>query len=229
MDNNRKEIINKIMKLMARTTSRGATEAEAINAALIAQKMMNDNDIKQSELHEDEEELIIDKACEIGSKKSFYTSLAAVIAPNFRCKAYCTKDYHGNNHVHFYGFESDTEAADIIFKHLYNLGNRIANRECRKAKKEFGTTTGVYNSFALGFLQGVQDELEKQAKALMVITPKEVTDKWDEEFASTHWRKGRQTSVRSSNLDASTYATGRRTAVDGIRSRRIEGRMGLPQ
>ena len=37
MNNERQAIIEKILKLMAKTTERGATEAEAISAALIAE------------------------------------------------------------------------------------------------------------------------------------------------------------------------------------------------
>ncbi len=222
---NRKDIIKKIMKLMARTTSRGATEAEAINATLIAQKMMNDYDIKQSELHLEEKELILDKECEINSTKSFYSSLAAVIAPNFRCRAY-EESVDRKKHVHFYGYESDVEAANIIFKHLYTLGNRLANRKCREAKQIWGTATGVYNSFATGFINGVQSELEKQTMALLIVTPKEVNDKWDKDFADTNFRAGRSMTVNS--WDTASYYEGRDAAINSIRNHRIEGRQGLP-
>lgn len=223
----KQEVIEKVLKLMDQTTDRGATEAEAITAALIAQKLMNEYDIRQNELHSEEEELIVDKTCDLGSKKSFYKSLAAVIAPNFRCKAYNSRDYDGKNYAHFYGYESDAEAANITFKHLYALGNKLANRECRVAKAKFGTTTGVYNSFALGFINGVQSELEKQSKALLIITPKEVNDKFDDDFKDTRWRRGRATSTNY--LHVETYSNGRQAAVDGIRSRRIGGRKALGQ
>ncbi len=227
MENLRQNVIDKILKLMAKTIERGATEAEAIQAALIAQKMMNDYNIEQSELHAEEEELIINRVCEISSDKSFYKQLAAVIAPNFRCKVYTSPNGPRKSVVHFYGYERDTEAANIIFQHLYTLGNRIANRKCREAKKIYHTARGVYNSFAMGFITGVKQELEKQSRALLVITPKEVEDQFEDDFKDTNWRSNRAMSVRYNDFHSSTYEEGRRAAIDGIRSRRIEGRLGL--
>lgn len=226
MDNERQAIIEKILKLMAKTTERGATEAEAISAALIAQKMMNDYNIEQSELHW-MEELIIDRECEIGSQTSFYGSLAATIAPNFRCKAYAEKDFQGKNHVHFYGYEQDVDILMITFKHLFTLGNRLANRKCREIRQTYGTSRGVYNNFAAGFIRGVQMELEKQSKALLIITPKEVEDKFIEDFRGDKFKKGRATRINYDNFQTDVYYEGRQAAIDGIRSRRIDGMLGL--
>ena len=226
MDSERQNIIEKILKLMAKTVDRGATEAEAISAALAAQKMMNDYNIEQSELHWTEE-LIVDKECEIGSKTSFYGSLAATIAPNFRCKVYAEKDFKGKNHVHFYGYEQDVDIVMITFTHLFTLGNRLANRKCREIRKTYGTSEGVYNNFAAGFIGGVQTELEKQSKALLIITPKEVEDKFIEDFSGDKFKKGRATRVDYNNFQTDIYYEGRQAAIDGIRSRRIEGMLGL--
>lgn len=223
MDEKRQGIIEKILKLMSHTTDKGATKAEAVSAALLAQKMMNEYNIQQSELHCEEEEIIIDRECEIYSPKSFYKTLAAVIAPNFRCKAYADRDYKGHSKVHFYGYENDVDAAMITFTHLFTLGNRLANRQVREARAKYGTAKGVYNTFAIGFINGIQSELEKQSKALLIITPKEVEKQFIEDFNDTKWRTNRGTRVSGWDWQDSIYSAGKQAAIDGVRSRRLEG------
>lgn len=46
----------------------------------------------------------------------------------------------------------------------------------------FGTSKGIADSYGFGFMQAIRSEMEKQAKALVLVTPKEVDDKVQELF-----------------------------------------------
>ena len=125
--------------------------------------------------------------------------------------------------VKTFRYENDVDAAMITFTHLFTLGNRLANRQVREARAKYGTAKGVYNTFAIGFINGIQSELEKQSKALLIITPKEVEKQFVEDFSDTKWRTNRGTRVDGWDWQDSVYAAGKQAAIDGVRSRRLEG------
>lgn len=218
----RDSIISKIRKLIELSNNNPSKE-EAISAALKAQKLMADYDIEASELHEDEIELVITEipTGPIG-KTTYFITLAAVIAKNFRCKVY-RSGYAGHYVANFYGYEADAEAAKTTFEYLYDVSDRMANRECVRYRKKFGTGAGVYNAFAHGFLEGVQAELEKQCQALMLVTPKAVEDGWIELSSKFD---GSCKGMGYRNIRGA-HESGRRAAQESIRSRRLDGQKAL--
>lgn len=134
----RDSVISKVRKLIELSNNNPSKE-EAISAALKAQKLMADYDIDAAELHEDEIELVITEipTGPIG-KTTYFITLATVIAKNFRCKVYrsgCAGHYVAN----FYGYETDAEAAKTTFEYLYDVSDRMANRECVRYRKMTGT------------------------------------------------------------------------------------------
>lgn len=217
----RDSIISKIRKLIELSNNNPSKE-EAISAALKAQKLMADYDIEASELHEGEIELVITEipTGPIG-KTTYFITLATVIAKNFRCKVY-RSGRAGHYVANFYGYEADAEAAKTTFEYLYDVSDRMANRECVRYRKEFGTGAGVYNAFAHGFLEGVQAELEKQCQALMLVTPKAVEDGWAELSSKFDSCKG----MRYRNIRGA-HESGRQAAQDSIRSHRLDGQKAL--
>lgn len=46
MKDEREKIVERIRKLLAMSEDRGATEAEAISAVMMAQRLMSDNDVE---------------------------------------------------------------------------------------------------------------------------------------------------------------------------------------
>ena len=217
----RDSIISKIRKLIELSNNNPSKE-EAISAALKAQKLMADYDIETSELHEDEIELVITEipTGPIG-KTTYFITLATVIAKNFRCKVY-RSGRAGHYVANFYGYEADAEAAKTTFEYLYDVSDHMANRECVRYRKEFGTGAGVYNAFAHGFLEGVQAELEKQCQALMLVTPKAVEDGWAERSSEFSSCKG----MSYRNI-RDAHENGRRAAQDSIRSHQLDGQKAL--
>lgn len=224
---NKDSIIARIKKLMSLANDRGATESEAIQAALKAQKLLSEYDITEAELHKGEKPEIAQISTGVVTKRNFERWLASIVAKNFRCHSY-TKSKYGvtysgrskllGREVYFYGYASDAEAAKITYGMLNKVGNRLAHKAAREQMEIYGTAAGAYNSFARGFLAGVQQELEKQSQALMLLIPREVDEAYKEESAS--W-KSMSYSLRG-GYDRDYYERGERAGRDAVRSRRIE-------
>lgn len=124
----------------------------------------------------------------------------------------------------FMGCETDATAAQVAFDYLYRIGNELANQEARRQRELYGSCSsrGVRPSFCMGFARGVEDELERQSLALMVVTPRRVEDAFMERTAG--WGTY---SPSASLTDLDAYGNGRRAGRDAARSRSVEGQLGL--
>lgn len=184
---NRENMIEKIKKMLNLSENNPSVE-EATSAVLMAQKLM-----KKYNIHEDEVTLEEIKPNEIGSTSavlkddsSLHTwrkNLGLVVSKNFRVKVYMQgKD------VVFRGFKDDVKLAVQVFTYLYTLGNKLGSKKYHEQLKETGSAKGVYNSFVVGFLHGVEEALNEQCTALMLVTPKAVEEEY-EAFAAAHFTK----------------------------------------
>lgn len=211
------KIINKIKNLLDLSTSPNEHEAKA--AALKAQELMAKYDIDSQSVVDTTS--YMDEICHIfcdddgkHSMKKWKVLLAPVIANNFRCKLY----FHGNSVV-FYGYKRDAEIASEVFKFLFTTGNKLAIRYYNSYKKVGKSTKGVMNAYLRGFVAGVKDDLEKQCTALMIITPKEVTDQFED--LSKNWGT-KQYSINCIN-DAEAFATGKKEGKGVSSGRHLKG------
>lgn len=216
---NMDKIIEKIAKLLALANNPGATEDEAIQAALMAQKLMAKYDIELDQIDsKSEQREIVEEIYRQSGKhemKKWKIGLATIIANNFRCKVY----FINGQDVVFYGFKEDAKIALQVFSFLYEVGNKFAVRYYNKCKKEGIETRGVMNTYLIGFRDGVASILEKQCKALMIVTPQEVSDSFEEKTKG--WRALR-TTIRT-NGNRSAYNAGKQDGKDMVNSRSLEG------
>lgn len=194
-------------------------ENEAIAAALKAQELMVKYNIELDQLDDKKEVREIVKEVYHQSSKhemrKWKVGLAAIIAQNFRCKTYLIN----NRDVVFYGYKEDAEIALQVFTYLYELGNKFAVRYYNKCKKEGKETRGVMNTYLIGFRDGAAEVLGKQCTALMIITPKEVTESFDE--MTKDWKTTKST-LRLSG-DNAAYSNGKQDGRDMATARNIEG------
>lgn len=188
MSTDREKILAKIRKLLALGNDKGATEAEAVAAVLAAQRLMTEYDVEDYELHSSDEEPIVSESSNPASR-SWRGHLGNVVADNFRCKMYLETQWPRIYRVVFYGYRSDAQAASMAFNYLYKIGNRLANRHCAEERALCGHAYGKYNSYILGFVDGVRQELEKQSQALMIVVPPKVKDEFEE--MTMEWREAR--------------------------------------
>lgn len=170
------KVIKKIQKLLA-LANNNTNESEAISASMQVQKLLAKYnldivDVTGEEKKEDIEHIIAD----VGTGKKWKYSLANAVAESYCCKCY----YHGAEQIIFYGYQSDALIARRVYIYLFKVGHNLATKYVKKSKKEINRSgTGIYNSFCSGFCNGVKRELERNCKALALITPKEVTKSFD--------------------------------------------------
>ena len=216
----REQIIDRIKKLLA-LAKNNPSAAEATAAALKAQKLIADNDVSKDELYDEKPEDIakIESQDIIGKPWAVY--LARAIADNFRCQHYFTESgYRGwsgrtrktGRKAVFVGYETDAEAAQVT------------------AKRTYGTTAGVRNSFLVGdghstgYVSGIRSELEKQSKELMLVRPKAVNDFYAEMskgFGNMH------TGIRSNGYNSDSAGRGYEAGRDSLKSARMGGQLAL--
>lgn len=212
------KILNKIKNLLD-LANNNPNENEAIAAALKAQELMAKYNIELDQLDDKKEtrEIVKEVYYQSGKHemKKWKIGLAAIIAQNFRCKTY----FLGGQDVVFYGFKEDAKIALEVFTYLYEIGNKFAVRYYNKCKKEGKETRGVMNTYLVGFRDGVAEVLEKQCTALMIVTPKEVTESYDE--MSKGWKKMK--SILRLSGDTSAYSNGKSDGRDMATARSIEG------
>ena len=174
--NNIEDKIRKLLEL----SSNNPSEHEAIAAALKAQELMAKYDLTIEQV-KDKPEIreIIEAAYYHTGKhemKRWKYALANTVSKNFRCKPLM----YGNDAVVFYGYKEDAEIAKQVFTYLYEAGNTLAVKYYNQCRKNGLNTKGVMNTYLMGFNRGIASVLEKQCTALMIITPKEVVDSFEE-------------------------------------------------
>lgn len=64
--------------------------------------------------------------------------------------------------VYFYGEKEKVLGVSEIFEFLFEIADYLAMKEYRNYLKEYGTGKGIYLSYILGFINGVNNALEKQ-------------------------------------------------------------------
>lgn len=194
------KMLDKVRKLLA-LAGNNPSEEEAQAAALKAQELIAQYNLDLSALSS--EEVIQYKLlkAEHPNNNGYRGQLAAILAPNFHCKAI----YLGAD-VHFFGREGDVDACVGVFNYLYKTMRTNGCRQERIARKEGRSAHGVANCYWSGFMRGLKDELGAQSKALAIIVPEDVKDKFTEKFPRTGVNN--RMGVRHTGYDKSAFDTG---------------------
>lgn len=211
----REQYIEKIKGLLAIANDTRADENEAIAAAAMAQKLMAkyNIDIASVETSDDDNEEIVSERIDLDGRYKWKYRLANIISKNFCCKTFVM----GTNIV-FYGYKMHAETAKEVFKFLYDKGNKLSNNYYYKCMKEGRQTKGVKNTFILGYCDGIKEALDKQCTALMLVTPKEVEDKFNMMMRGA---KMKDTTMKRS-YDEQAYEDGRFEGRTAMNQRAIE-------
>lgn len=216
-DEKREKMIEKIRKMMNLAKKNTSIE-EGLSAALHAQKLM-----MKYNIHEEDVELeeIRDEITSVFSQQkhnstfhSWRKQLAVIVARNFRCKCYIH-----NGDVVFRGYTQDAKLALEVYNNLYLIGDKGGSKAYHDKLTETGSGKGVYNSYVVGFLRGIEEGLGEQSTALMVITPKEVEEEF-EEF-SKDFKTSSNNNLSVTNSDS--YYKGKADGKAAAKARQIEG------
>lgn len=175
-DNKQEKIIEKIKKVLELSRN-NPSEEEAKAAALKAQELMAQYHISMQEVDDVQDiEKIAEEQVIVGTGSKWKFRLASVVAKNFRCKHF----FYGRSTVVFYGYEIDAKIAAETFKYLFKIGHSGALKARQSYKKQGLDSSGIYNNFCVGFVNGVSSALDKQCTALMIVTPEEVKESFAE-------------------------------------------------
>ena len=178
MDNNVEKAIERVKKLLEITTEKGATEAEALNAALKAQKIMAEYNftVADTQTADNSSQSIVEEIVQCGKGNKWKYSLESIVARNFCCKTYTIN----KDKIVFYGYEKDAKIASKVFEYLFCTGNKLAIRQYNEYRKTYYNANGVKNTYLIGFCKGIDEVLGKQCTALLLVTPKEVEENYEE-------------------------------------------------
>lgn len=191
-------------------------ENEAMAAALKAQELMAKYHVDAHEVEGEElSEEIVESELFVGNGDKWKFNLAIIIAKNFCCKVF----FKGRQNLVFYGYKKDADIATQVFKFLFEAGNKLADRCYYEYYKQGKSTKGIKNTYLVGFCDGIKTVLDRQCTALMIVTPKEVVESF-EEFSKDFGTVRSQLSMRQ---DASAYDKGREDGISTANARSIEG------
>lgn len=221
---NMDKMIEKISNLLD-LANNNPNEHEALAAALKAQELMAKYHIELADLDHDAGIEIVEESCrvDVSGPSKWKVKLANIIAENFCCKVYHREERSifsrtSRNYVVFYGYEHDAKIAKEVFTFLFNTGIKLARHEYYEAKKAGKYTKYVMNTYFMGFCDGIGEVLAKQCTALMVVTPKEVIDSYNEMSQGFKVQKSRVTI----GSDSGIYERGIRDGKDVANARSIE-------
>lgn len=217
---NKEAIIKKIENLLA-LAGNNPNEHEAISAALKAQELMAKYNVEVADVEQSEfSESIILATYEIiediryASKWKY--ALSEILSRNFCCKTY---DIYPNSIV-FYGYEKDAKIAREVFKYLYSNGNRLAEQYCGECQVKNEDKEGIMYAYLCGFCEGIEEALDKQCTALMLVIPKQIEDSFEEYSKDFKCF----TNILMMTDDEDAYQTGKKEGKSILDARTIESR-----
>lgn len=207
-------IIGKVRKLLSLADkAKNTSEAEAEMAMLKAQELMAKYGVSvDSSMPEAIEHINV--SCEHPWNMGYRKPLASVIAKNFRCRCWCS-----GNTVMFLGRVIDALIAKETFEYAYKFILEGSGKAYNKAYQMGIQTKGVYNSYALGFINGLESKFEEQCVALMIVTPQDVVDEYNKMTADWKPAKG---GMRMNKLNLEVYNEGFHDGKTAMNGRRIE-------
>lgn len=203
-------IANKIQHLLNKTVENGATEAEAQAALLMAQKLMAKYNIELEQQTGSK-----DFKCSLEETKvkpnPRNNALGNIIANSFAVKGII---YGGK--WSFFGREANAKAAAECLKFIHRTMEAGIRRVCADhgLKSSERGAAAYYNAYALGFIKGLQEAMAAQTKALCVVVPEDVNNKFNEEFPKLNQYRGKGMQYHH---DQDAYAQGQhdgRSAMD---------------
>ena len=175
------KIITRIEKLLA-LAGNNSNQNEAQTALLKAQKLMLEYKIDESRLGKEKKLNIISVPCGVRINTPWGRGLMRIISENFRCMWYLS--VAGRTHYPiFFGDEEDVLIARSVFRKVYYWLDANSINYAARMRRKTGSAAGIKADYILGFLYGLTEKFKEQLKsneqyALMVITPKEVTESY---------------------------------------------------
>ena len=211
----KEKMLEKIRELLnLGNVSRNNSEEEAKAAMLKAQELMAKYDISVEEVQEEEEEVYSHEECEHKWDYAYRIPLANVLGKNFRCMVYCR-----GKKVVFMGHSSDAKICKATFEFAYQFIQRQGNAIYNKTYSWGRPTKGVFNSYAHGFITGLQEAFDAQCRALAIVTPQDVVDEFTE--ITKDWKTKRTKNIGNDVTNQEVWSEGRRDGKEFLNKKQL--------
>lgn len=210
------KIVDKIQHLLDKTVANGATEAEAEQALLMAQKLMAKYNIAEGAIGSDEKIEYSLEPCKVRvNPRSKW--MCMIIANSFAVKAIIS-----GNRICYFGRKMNAVAAKSALEFAHKVMEHGMTQACRRhglSGTEQAGASLIYNAYAQGFINGLKEALDAQTVALAVVVPEDVKQKFEERFPNL--RKGRSSSWKRGNY-TEEYQQGHRDGSQAMNKRSLE-------
>lgn len=212
----KEQALDKIQKLLnLADTSKNDSDGEAQAALLRAQELMVKYDVSVEEVGAEKREEYSEERCQHKWNMGFRVPLANALGKNFRCR-----NFLRGGQITFLGHPTDARICREAFEFAYNFIMKRGNQEYNRAYTLGKNTKGVFNSYATGFIIGLQKALDAQCTALAIVVPPDVNQKFEDMTANWKTYKGGQ---RNSRIDRDAYEAGERDGKEFMSQRKLEG------
>lgn len=202
MDNS---IVLKIKKLLALSESSNENESKIAMLRvqeLLAKHKLSLADVKNANI---EEVKVVSHETDVVYRKSKWKGvLASIISENFSCHVFSrlNKSYR----VCFLGREEDVTVCNLVFEYAIDCIDSKVKMYQSKYRKKGLSVKGLENTYALGFVNGLEESFRKQKEnnkewGLVLTKPKEVT----EAYNNITFSKKKRSSAIYTNNDKEVY------------------------
>lgn len=153
----KEKIIDKIRKLLE-LSKNNPNKEEAILALTKARELMFKHNVDMENIKKDDTNYF-EKIVQLKKWKNWILFFLMYLNDAFGTFS-LYNEY--TKRVYFYGEKEKVLGVSEIFEFLFEVANYLAMKEYRNYLKEYGTGKGIYLSYILGFINGVNNALEKQ-------------------------------------------------------------------
>lgn len=220
MDTAYNNTLEQIKRILLMSQINGLAGEDAVNAALAAQRLVADNAAAQRKppayvAVAAEDRSIIKtgteetKLASVGATwtSEWNSSMAAAVAPNFRCEYYFDRvqkvgDHSSRKVVRFFGQKTDALASRLVYEHLIKAATKCGNEFAQTRAYELNgqvedgvSQAEVFNTWVYAFIEGVKGQLDQQAWELSIYVPQVVQRAYariSQDFVSVPKRKARR-------------------------------------
>lgn len=203
------DITAKIEKLLQRTVENGCTPEEATTAATMVQKLIAKYHVEMPDTEKSDVDIET-----VPVTRNWQAVLLYVIAKNMRCEAVHFSQKKGFCKV--FGHKVDRQAVVDLYYKLFPICKSGIATEKMIAEGDSESIRGIEASYGLGFCSGVKNAMEVQAKALVLVVPKEVNECVTEQVGKVYTSTIRYSSGRHYNKG---FSDGR----NSMTQKKIEG------
>ena len=175
------KIAEKIQHLLDKTVANGATEAEAQQALLAAQRLMAKYNVELEQLSGTDKP--IKCSLEISKVKANprNNQIQCIIADAFACKPLISGV---DRKLMFFGREDNAKAAVSAMEYVAKVLEAGIRRTCRSYGMDSSQrgASDIYNYYAKGFIQGLRDTVAAQTVALAIVVTEDVKEQYNKKF-----------------------------------------------